>query len=122
MTAVVPSVVTFVFFLTFFTSSKVTLPVGTPLPGDTGSISAVRTTDTTFRFFMTECGTRTICVLAWVTDTELGPDCTPARLVLPLYAAVIDWVPTGRFVVESTAWPAAFSATVSRRSCRHRRT
>ena len=84
LNSAVPSVFTVTFFRCFLTNSKVTRPVGTPPPGATGSISAVRPTALSFFFpLRTACGTRTIAVAAWLTDSAAVPDFAPRKSVPP---------------------------------------
>ena len=73
LNAAVPSVFAVILFRCFLTNSKVTVPVGTPTPGATGSISAVRLTALSLFFPLTTArGTRTIAVADWLTDSVGG--------------------------------------------------
>ena len=67
----------------FFLIRKVATPPGTPVPGASGSTSAVRLSEMTFFFFSTACGTRTTSVPAWTTDCAIAPDWPPRKLPPP---------------------------------------
>jgi hypothetical protein len=70
-----------------------------------GSTPAVKPTTFTLFFFKTGCGTRTIRVSAWLTDSVVGPDRTLRKSASPRYVAVIAWEPMARPLVVSVAVP-----------------
>ena len=70
-------------------AESVTEPVGTSPPGETGSTSAVKLSETIFLPLCTTCGARTIRVSAGTTDPETPSDAPPAPSALLPWTAVI---------------------------------
>lgn len=79
-------------------SMKVTLPVG--VPEVAGATLAVNV-----RFPFVELELRDVEVFAFCTTWFIADDVAPLKSAFPLYAAVMPFVPTGKFASASVATP-----------------
>src|SRR5262249_48067281 len=94
-------------------SLNVTVPVGTPVPGDTVVTVAVKVTDWPNTDGLTEEATEEV-VEAWLTVCVRGMALFAARLALPLKLPLVVWLRTAIEVVVYRALPVASRATVVR--------
>ncbi len=82
---IVPITVSVIFFFTFFWTSKVTVPVGTPEPGKVDRTSAFSPSDTSLCFLAnTGCGARWTRAPAFDTVAGKAPDVPGRRSESPL--------------------------------------
>src|ERR1700675_1014506 len=83
---------------TFDPSLKVTMPWGVPDPGDLALTTAVKMTISPNNDGRGE-ELRLRAVASGFTSSPKSADVLPANLLLPLYTAVIEWLPCERVAV-----------------------
>ena len=91
-------------------SIKVTVPVGTPVPGFSVTVAVKVTLVPDVGFVELAISAVAVCASATVTVT--AADVLPALLLSPLYTAVTEFDPSGRVDVVSVATPDPFSVPV----------
>jgi hypothetical protein len=91
-------------------SIKVTVPVGTPLPGFCVTVAVKVTLVPTFTF--AALAIRVVDVCARLTVTTTAFDVLAALFVSPPYTAVIECCPTASVVVMNVASPEPFNVPV----------
>ena len=94
-------------------SWNVTVPVGVPAPGATALTVAVNVTDWPAAEGFCEEITA-VAEPAWLTVWVIDADVLEVKLLSPLYAAVITWLPTPSELVESVALPVLSRVRVPR--------
>ena len=86
-------------------SLKLTVPVGVPVPGETGLMVAVKTTAWPNTVGLVEEVRVVVLLNGLTTWLKAGVLVLVLKLVSPLYTAVIEWVATDKVELLKVAWP-----------------